>query len=159
MRTTLESNNTTQGRICMSTSLLYHGFGIRGYRYVRSDYLEGEIMFTMEQERYSLRCSACGSVRVTCHGGDTRLFRSLPIGSRRTHVLVQIRRVECHDCRRGGEFQGSDHLRVRPGLDHQPGFGRRAVFAGLRKTMIRGRFICTWRYLIRTSHGILRSTF
>src|ERR1700734_3718273 len=98
MRTTLESNNTTQGRICMSTSLLYHGFGIRGYRYVRSDYLEGEIMFTMEQERYSLRCSACGSVRVTCHGGDTRLFRSLPIGSRRTHVLVQIRRVECHDC-------------------------------------------------------------
>jgi transposase len=58
MLTTLESNNATQGRISMSTSLLYHGFGIRGYRYVRTDFLEGEVMFTIEQERDNLRCSA-----------------------------------------------------------------------------------------------------
>jgi transposase len=82
----------------MSTSLLYHGFGIRGYRYVRTDYFEGEIMFTIEQDRGSLRCSACGSTRVTRHGGETRLFRSLPIGKRNTQVLLQIARVECHAC-------------------------------------------------------------
>ena len=82
----------------MSTSLLYHGFGIRGYRYVRTDYIEGEVMFTIEQERDTLRCSACGSAQVTCHGGETRLFRSLPIGNRPTQVLLQIPRVECHDC-------------------------------------------------------------
>ena len=35
----------------MSTSLLYHAFGIRGYRYVRTDYLEGEVIFTIEQPR------------------------------------------------------------------------------------------------------------
>ena len=29
----------------MSTSLLYHAFGIRSYRYVRTDYLEGEVVF------------------------------------------------------------------------------------------------------------------
>jgi hypothetical protein len=34
----------------MSTSLLYHGFGIRGYRYVRTDYFEGEVVFTIEQD-------------------------------------------------------------------------------------------------------------
>lgn len=84
----------------MSTSLLYHGFGIRGYRYVRTDYLEGNVVFTIEQERERLRCSACGSTRVTCHGGPTRLFRTLPIGNRQTLVLLQIPRVECHDCRR-----------------------------------------------------------
>jgi transposase len=82
----------------MSTSLLYHGFGIRGYRYVRTDFLEGEVMFTIQQERHTLRCAACGSQRVTAHGGETRVFRSLPIGSRRTRVLLQIPRVECHDC-------------------------------------------------------------
>ena len=27
----------------MSTSLLYQAFGIRGYRYVRTDYLEGAL--------------------------------------------------------------------------------------------------------------------
>lgn len=82
----------------MSTSLLYHGFGIRGYRYVRTDFLEGEVMFTIEQDRDALRCSACGSARVTRHGGETRLFRSLPIGKRNTQVLLQIARVECHAC-------------------------------------------------------------
>ena len=82
----------------MSTSLLYHGFGIRGYRYVRTDYFEGEVVFTIEQERDTLRCSTCGSTQVTHHGGATRLFRSLPIGKRNTQVLLQIPRVECHDC-------------------------------------------------------------
>ena len=82
----------------MSTSLLYHGFGVRGYRYVRTDYLEGDVMFTIEQDRDHLRCSACGSARVTCHGGETRLFRSLPIGNRNTHLLLRIPRVECHEC-------------------------------------------------------------
>jgi transposase len=83
----------------MSTSLLYHGFGVRGYRYARTDYLEGEVVFTIEQERDRLRCSACGSDQLTCHGGETRLFRSLPIGNRPTHLLFSVPRVECHACR------------------------------------------------------------
>jgi transposase len=89
----------------MSTSLLYHGFGIRGYRYVRTDFMEGEIVFTIEQDRHSLRCAACGSQRVTAHGGETRLFRNLPVGSRPTHLLFQIPRVECHDCHRTRQVQ------------------------------------------------------
>jgi len=83
----------------MSTSLLYQAFGIRGYRYVRTDFLEGEVMFTITQDRHTLRCSACGSQHVTTHGAEGRLFHSLPIGSKKTHVFVQIPRVECHDCR------------------------------------------------------------
>jgi len=82
----------------MSTSLLYHGFGVRGYRYARTDYLEGEVVFTIEQDRDHLRCSACGSDQLTCHGGETRLFRSLPIGDRPTHLLFSVPRVECHAC-------------------------------------------------------------
>src|SRR5262249_36626231 len=31
------------------------------YRYVRTDYFEEEVMFTVEQDRDTLRCSACGS--------------------------------------------------------------------------------------------------
>lgn len=34
----------------MSTSLLYHGFGVTGYRYVRTDYREGDIIFTVERK-------------------------------------------------------------------------------------------------------------
>jgi transposase len=82
----------------MSTSLLYHGFGIRGYRYARTDFFEGEVMFTIEQGRPTLRCSVCGSRDVTAHGGVTRLFRSVPIGSKATRVLLKVPRVECRAC-------------------------------------------------------------
>ena len=29
----------------MSTSLLYHGFGIRGYEYTRTDFVSGKVIF------------------------------------------------------------------------------------------------------------------
>ena len=45
----------------MSTSLLYHAFGIRGYEYIRTDYRGGQVAFTIDQERKTLRCSVCGS--------------------------------------------------------------------------------------------------
>ena len=34
----------------MSTSLLYHAFGIRGYRYSRTEYHNGQVIFTIDQE-------------------------------------------------------------------------------------------------------------
>ena len=33
----------------MSTSLLYHAFGVRGYRYRKTDYIEGSVVFTIER--------------------------------------------------------------------------------------------------------------
>jgi transposase len=83
----------------MSTSLLYHAFGIRGYRYLRTDYLEGEVLFTIEQGRHTLQCPLCGSRHVTAHGHVTRVFLGLPIGSKATRVLLPIPRVECHACK------------------------------------------------------------
>ena len=82
----------------MSTSLLYQAFGVRGYRYVGTEYFEGAVIFTIEQDRSSLRCSACGSPRVTARGGEERLFRLVPIGSKKVHVFLRVPRVECHDC-------------------------------------------------------------
>ncbi len=52
----------------MSTSLLYHGFGIRGYRYVKTEYEDGTVAFTVRQETDDLRCPACGSRRVIRRG-------------------------------------------------------------------------------------------
>ena len=48
----------------MSRSLLYHGFGVRGYEYVMTDYREGEVLFTIRQPRSTLGCPECGSVNV-----------------------------------------------------------------------------------------------
>jgi hypothetical protein len=36
---------TPNREVSMSTSLLYHGFSIRGYKYVRTEYQGGEVIF------------------------------------------------------------------------------------------------------------------
>src|SRR3982750_2401117 len=82
----------------MSTSLLYHAFGIRGYQYTRTDYQDGQVIFTIQQEPKTYRCSACGARQVQPRGHVTRRFRSLPIGSRATAVVLPIPRVECRAC-------------------------------------------------------------
>ena len=82
----------------MSTSLLYHGFGIRGYKYVKTEYEGGKVVFTICQERGDLRCAICGSRRVVRRGSQRRRFRSLPIGTRGVQVLLDVARVGCTDC-------------------------------------------------------------
>ena len=52
----------------MSTSLLYHAFGVRGYRYVNTEYGVGEVVFTIDQPRHSFRCPVCGSDEVIRRG-------------------------------------------------------------------------------------------
>jgi transposase len=82
----------------MSTSLLYHAFGIRGYEYVRTGYLGGATIFTIRQDPDDCRCSACGSRDVISRGHAERRFVTLPIGSRKTTVALPIPRVECRAC-------------------------------------------------------------
>lgn len=82
----------------MSTSLLYHGFGVRGYQYVSTDYVEGEIWFGIEQPREGLRCPLCDSAEVSRRGEAWRTFRTLPIGSKRVTLTLPVARVECAVC-------------------------------------------------------------
>jgi len=82
----------------MSTSLLYHAFGIRGYQYTRTNYQGGQVIFTIHQESETCRCSACGSRQVLHRGRVKRRFRALPIGSRACFVVLPIPRVECQTC-------------------------------------------------------------
>ena len=79
----------------MSTSLLYQVFGIRGYKYTRTDYQGGQTIFTIRQDPKTCRCSSCGSRQVVSRGRVERHFRSLPIGSRATTVVLPIPRVAC----------------------------------------------------------------
>lgn len=82
----------------MSTSLLYHAFGIRGYRYVSTDYQGGGVIFRIAQDLQDCRCSACGSAQVTSRGQVERRFRCVPIGRRPVTTILPIPRVACLDC-------------------------------------------------------------
>ena len=84
----------------MSTSLLYHGWGIRGYNYVKTSYGNGAIMFKICQDPQTVRCSNCGSGRVLPRGQIDRTFRSLGIGSKPVNILFPIPRVYCTNCKK-----------------------------------------------------------
>ena len=82
----------------MSTRLLYHAFGVRGYRYVRSEFIGGKVVFTVEPEQEALSCTACGSPAVIRRGEIQREFHALPIGSRQVTLRARIPRLECYEC-------------------------------------------------------------
>jgi transposase len=82
----------------MSTSLLYHAFGIVGYRYRSQSVEEGEVTFHIEQPRERHRCSLCGSDEVWDQGGVERTFRTVPIGHKPTFVTLKVPRVFCFAC-------------------------------------------------------------
>lgn len=79
----------------MSTSLLYHGFGVRSYEYVSTQYEGGAVTFTLRQPLARLTCSACGSDQVFPRGQVWRRFRTLPIGMKPVWLSLAIRRVFC----------------------------------------------------------------
>src|SRR5512135_3086880 len=82
----------------MPTSLLYHAFSIRGHEYIRTEYQDGQVIFTICQRPQALQCPACGSHHVRPRGRVERRFRSLPIGSRATIIIFPIPRVACLTC-------------------------------------------------------------
>jgi transposase len=82
----------------MSTSLLYHAFGLPGYRYLSSRFEEASVTFTIDRPRDRLRCSVCGSAEVWAQGGSPRTFRTLPIGKKPVFLRFGVPRVLCFDC-------------------------------------------------------------
>jgi len=82
----------------MSTSLLYHAFGVRGYRYCSTRYVRGGVIFTIERKEDTYCCAACGSKNVGREGVVVRQFRTVPIGTRRVDLEARIPRLACRDC-------------------------------------------------------------
>jgi transposase len=82
----------------MSTSLLYHAFGLRGYDYVKTDYQEDAVIFTLRQRRHTYRCPVCNSRDVLPRGHQERTFQAVPIGHKPVRVVLPIPRVQCPSC-------------------------------------------------------------
>jgi len=77
---------------------LYHGFGIRGYRYKRTYFTEGDLVFSIEKDSSTLRCPCCKGWHVIRRGGALRWFHTLPIGRKPVYIALHVPRVECLSC-------------------------------------------------------------
>jgi hypothetical protein len=72
--------------------------GVRGYRLVKEKMVEGCMEFHIALDREKICCPECGSKNVWQKGRHQRRFRSVPIGSKQTQIVLEVPRVHCHDC-------------------------------------------------------------
>jgi len=82
----------------MSTSLLYHGWCLRGYRERSIGFEAAAIHFRVEQNADTFRCANCGSTQVMKAGVVPRQFRCLPIGGKPVWIDLSIQRLWCATC-------------------------------------------------------------
>ena len=94
----MELFNKLLGGSRMSTSLLYHRFGIRGYTYRSQHFAKDHTFFVIDQPRERLRCSRCAAPQVWVQGRVERIFRTLPIGGQPCSIVFQVPRLCCLRC-------------------------------------------------------------
>jgi transposase len=116
----------------MSTSLLYHAFGIRGYQQVSLDWEPRTICFRVEQAADVLRCSCCSSSHVRKSGIVPRRFRAVPIGGRQVFIELPIQRLLCFDC---GKTRQAKIGFADPRVSYTHGFERYALELSRRMTI------------------------
>jgi len=82
----------------MSQGLLYHGLGVQGYQWEGEEFSATCWRIRIAHEPGSVRCSQCASRDVICRGQELREFRTLPLGSKPTILLLGVQRVQCRQC-------------------------------------------------------------
>ena len=82
----------------MSTSILYHIFKARGVQYKSTKYFADRNVFKGEIDDNYIRCPECKSTDVIRFGYKERLFKTLPVGGKKTELLIKIPRVHCNKC-------------------------------------------------------------
>ena len=82
----------------MSTSLLYHAWGLRGYDLQATDFVLGGAVFRLQQNPDTFCCGHCGSRAVMRQGVVVREFKTLPIGGRPVWLQLPVQRLWCAAC-------------------------------------------------------------
>lgn len=82
----------------MSSSLLYHALGVRGYQYLSTRFERGEMIVRIEQPREALRCPACQSDHVHINEWCPRIWRTVSIGLKPVFIEMDVPKVQCQKC-------------------------------------------------------------
>ena len=83
----------------MSTSLLYHAFGLKGVKHISTKYINGSVIFHAEVTNSIELCPECKSWKTHRKKGTrNRLLKMIPIGARPSFLNIKIWRIFCEDC-------------------------------------------------------------
>ena len=77
----------------MSTSILYHGNGVRGYKYLKTEYRNGAMIFYIEKAAEQRCCALCGWHTVTKTGRGSGEVKTWPIVRREGRLALHLLRL------------------------------------------------------------------
>ena len=82
----------------MTTSLLYHAYGISGVQHKSTQYTEGQVIIAAEMTHNSINCPNCRHYQGIFRGKKVRRFHLPPFGGKKCFLDLTLHRVECHNC-------------------------------------------------------------
>ena len=84
----------------MDSSLLYHAWGLRGYKCTRTEYKDNNIILHIEAKKRPRVCPKCGCNHLVKNGYRIRDFLGLPIGAKKVIIRMKVQRYKCKnkDC-------------------------------------------------------------
>lgn len=81
----------------MTSSELYHGFALDGYKTMKTSFDSGRIILDVASTR-APKCAACNSLNVIGRGTFIRKFKAPPLGGKQVIIRLRGQRVACRDC-------------------------------------------------------------
>jgi transposase len=82
----------------MSTSILYHAFGLKGIEYRATHYVADRIIFSAGMNDRWVRCPQCGCRDASFKGQKRRWFYMSPIGRKKCMLELVLHRLKCRAC-------------------------------------------------------------
>ena len=98
----------------MTTSLLYHAYGISEVEHRSTKFKGGEVIIRAEMRRESIKCPRCKGFKGIFRGRKTRRLHLPPFGKKKCFLDLILHRVQCRSC---------NHL-YWPTLPFMPGIKR-----------------------------------
>jgi transposase len=82
----------------MSTSFIYHAFGLRDYYYKTTRFIGGILTFEITPKPEAIKCPECDSRSVIKKGSIKRDIRTIPVGSKPVILRTVIQKIWCPIC-------------------------------------------------------------
>jgi len=82
----------------MSTSLLYHAFGLTDCQYQATNFIDSNVYFKVSLNKRLIRCPECRHRKVTIKEFIPRTIKTIPIGKKSVFIQLDIPRVYCLKC-------------------------------------------------------------
>jgi transposase len=115
----------------MSTSLLYHAFGARTYRYLKTEYRGGAIYFHLIKRHHE--CADCGHHAVGLDLARSYPLLTIPIGGKPVFLVVNLYTLICMNC--GSRLQESRDI-ADPRKSYTRAFTRLVLDLSKKMTML-----------------------